>query len=259
MEMNLNTMELLGVLRSVTLLMGFQAFWSLPWFFRKAVASSLNRGRNNCPKKNNRKIRTVALSRYYLYFWKAEPLALLELVCVCAGGADFLLHVPKGAIHVIDSTIKLASVSRCCRCCRRYYFRLRLSGGLAAPPLPLCSSLAEAMASGGPSVPVTEEGEAVTVSAPGTAEAEEEEEEEQEVLALAVRLRRRLRGWEATVTAVQRLLVWERPPQSLAGAVALGTALWWAGGKRRRRKAKRGSHGAGPGGEGERTWREVFF
>ncbi|XP_063144968.1 reticulophagy regulator 2 isoform X1 [Candoia aspera] len=82
------------------------------------------------------------------------------------------------------------------------------------------------MASGGPSVPVTEEGEGVTVSGPGAAEAEEEEEEEQEVLALAVRLRRRLRGWEATVTAVQRLLVWERPPQSLAGAVALGAALW---------------------------------
>lgn len=75
-------------------------------------------------------------------------------------------------------------------------------------------------------MPVTEEREAVTVSGPGTAEAEEEEEEEQEVLALAVRLRRRLRGWEATVTAVQRLLVWERPPQSLAGAVALGAALW---------------------------------
>ncbi|XP_026563796.1 reticulophagy regulator 2 [Pseudonaja textilis] len=83
------------------------------------------------------------------------------------------------------------------------------------------------MASGGPSVPVTEEGEAVTtLSGPGAAETEEEEEEEQEVLALAVRLRRRLRGWEATVTAVQRLLVWERPPQSLAGAVALGAALW---------------------------------
>ncbi|KAG8125272.1 hypothetical protein E2320_020505 [Naja naja] len=83
------------------------------------------------------------------------------------------------------------------------------------------------MASGGPSVPVTDEGEAVTtVCGPGAAETEEEEEEEQEVLALAVRLRRRLRGWEATVTAVQRLLVWERPPQSLAGAVALGAALW---------------------------------
>uniref|UniRef100_A0A8D0C5J3 RETREG1-3/ARL6IP-like N-terminal reticulon-homology domain-containing protein n=1 Tax=Salvator merianae TaxID=96440 RepID=A0A8D0C5J3_SALMN len=77
-------------------------------------------------------------------------------------------------------------------------------------------------------VPAAEEGEAVPVAVPGgcAAEAEEEEEEEQEVLALAARLRRRLRGWEATVAAVQRLLVWERPPQSLAGAAALGASLW---------------------------------
>ncbi|XP_062972830.1 reticulophagy regulator 2 [Elgaria multicarinata webbii] len=81
---------------------------------------------------------------------------------------------------------------------------------------------------GGSGVPATEEGEAVPLPGPGdcSAEAEEEEEEEQEVLALAARLRRRLRGWEATVAAVQRLLVWERPPQSLAGAVWLGAALW---------------------------------
>ncbi|KAF7241791.1 Reticulophagy regulator 2 [Varanus komodoensis] len=81
---------------------------------------------------------------------------------------------------------------------------------------------------GGSDVPLTEEGEAMTMPGPGgcAADAEEEEEEEQEVLALAARLRRRLRGWEATVAAVQRLLVWERPPQSLAGAVSLGAALW---------------------------------
>ncbi|XP_061465310.1 reticulophagy regulator 2 isoform X1 [Rhineura floridana] len=82
--------------------------------------------------------------------------------------------------------------------------------------------------SGGWDVPVTEEREAMLVTGPGgcAAEGEEEEEEEQEVLALAVHLRRRLRGWEVTVAAVQRLLVWERPPQSLAGAAALGAALW---------------------------------
>ncbi|XP_077176836.1 reticulophagy regulator 2 [Paroedura picta] len=78
---------------------------------------------------------------------------------------------------------------------------------------------------GGSSVPAA--GEA---AAPGPGgcevEADEEEEEEQEVLALAGQLRRRLRGWEASLAAVQRLLVWERPPQSLAGAAALGAALW---------------------------------
>ncbi|XP_060629317.2 reticulophagy regulator 2 isoform X1 [Anolis sagrei] len=83
------------------------------------------------------------------------------------------------------------------------------------------------MASGGESVPAAEE---EPVSGPGgsafEAAEEEQEEEEQEVSALAVRLRRRLRGWEPTVAAVQRLLVWERPPQSLAGAAALGAALW---------------------------------
>ncbi|XP_020647722.3 reticulophagy regulator 2 [Pogona vitticeps] len=80
---------------------------------------------------------------------------------------------------------------------------------------------------GGPGASATEEGEAVPVAGGCAAEAEEEqEEEEQEVLDLAVQLRRRLRGWEAMVAAVQRLLVWERPPQSLAGAAALGAALW---------------------------------
>nr|XP_034983346.1 reticulophagy regulator 2 isoform X1 [Zootoca vivipara] len=87
------------------------------------------------------------------------------------------------------------------------------------------------MASGGggggsSDVPAAEAGEPVPVPGACAAGGEEEEEEEQEVLALAVHLRRRLRGWEATVAAVQRLLVWERPPQSLAGAAALGAALW---------------------------------
>ncbi|XP_048340713.1 reticulophagy regulator 2 [Sphaerodactylus townsendi] len=81
------------------------------------------------------------------------------------------------------------------------------------------------MASGGSSgVPVT--GEEAAAAGPGGCGVEAEEEEEQEVLALAGHLRRRLRGWEASLAAVQRLLVWERPPQSLAGAVALGVALW---------------------------------
>lgn len=118
-----------------------------------------------------------------------------------------------------DSTLRAgwpesASSSGCC--CQEVC--------LLAPP-PRLSSVAEAMASGGggglPGVSATEEGEAVPVAGGFGAE-----EEEQEVLDLAVQLRRRLRGWEATVAAVQRLLVWERPPQSLAGAVALGAALW---------------------------------
>ncbi|XP_054827325.1 reticulophagy regulator 2 [Eublepharis macularius] len=79
---------------------------------------------------------------------------------------------------------------------------------------------------GGSGVPATGEEEAVPGPGRCEVEADEDEEEEQEVLALAGRLRRRLRGWEAPVAAVQQLLVWERPPQSLAGAVALGAALW---------------------------------
>ncbi|KAH0621237.1 hypothetical protein JD844_022322 [Phrynosoma platyrhinos] len=52
-----------------------------------------------------------------------------------------------------------------------------------------------------------EGGEAsLAVPGPGGSAAEAEEEEEEEVLALAARLRRRLRGWEAAVAAVQRLL-----------------------------------------------------
>lgn len=112
------------------------------------------------------------------------------------------------------------------------------------------------MASCGSSVPAPGEGEA----APERAEAEEaEDEEEQEVVELASRLRQLLRGWEAPVAAVQRLLVWERPPQSLAGAVALGAALWWvneglAGGRagRSRQKSRRawGSRSAPCGDQG---------
>ncbi|KAL8183046.1 UNVERIFIED_CONTAM: hypothetical protein K2H54_013489 [Gekko kuhli] len=67
---------------------------------------------------------------------------------------------------------------------------------------------------------------AEAVPGPGGCEEEAAAEEEREVLALAGQLRRRLRGWEASLAAAQRLLVWERPPQSLAGAVALGAALW---------------------------------
>ncbi|KAJ7345975.1 hypothetical protein JRQ81_001925 [Phrynocephalus forsythii] len=92
-------------------------------------------------------------------------------------------------------------------------------GGGLVPGVPAAAAAAAA-----------EEGEALPVAggcaAAEAEEEEEEEEEQQEVLDLAVQLRRRLRGWEATVAAVQRLLVWERPPQSLAGAAALGAALW---------------------------------
>nr|XP_056708028.1 reticulophagy regulator 2 [Euleptes europaea] len=90
------------------------------------------------------------------------------------------------------------------------------------------------MASGGgwgvPAAAAAAGGEAASLPTPPPggceAEASEAEVAAASVAALAGRLRRRLRGWEASLAAVQRLLVWERPPQSLAGAAALGAALW---------------------------------